>query len=267
MRDIKKKQTKKNSRKPIIEFKGVYKSFKVGRGNVPVLKDISLEIFPGEFVIIFGPSGCGKSTLLNTLVGLEKPSLGKVLVRGEDLYSFDHDERTAIRRKKFGIVYQQPNWIKSLNVIENVAFPLCVMGKKEKDSLKRASNILNLFRLEEFLKSTPTELSGGQQQRVSVTRALITNPWVIVADEPTGNLDSVSAADLMYVFQFLNTESKRTVIMVSHNLAYEKYATKIIRMEDGKIEDIKVKKHVDVDEKNEISDIVPDETQPEGAKI
>lgn len=262
----KEKTNKRGKNKPIIEFQSVFKSFKVGRGNVDVLNDISLDIYPGEFVIIFGPSGCGKSTLLNTLVGLEKPTQGKVFVRGEDLYSLGHDDRSNFRRKKFGIVYQQPNWIKSLNVAENVAFPLCVMGKKERLSIKRAANILNLFRLEEFIKSTPTELSGGQQQRVSVARALITNPWIIIADEPTGNLDSVSAADLMYVMQFLNNESKRTIIMVTHNLDYEKYATKIIKMADGKISSIKIKSHVNVDEDEEVEDIVPEENVT-GVKI
>jgi putative ABC transport system ATP-binding protein len=253
----------KNNKKtaiPIIELTNVSKTFKVGKGEVEVLRNINLEIMAGEFVFIFGPSGCGKSTLLNTLVGLEVPTKGDVIVRGKNIYSFKPDARAQFRRKKFGIVYQQPNWIKSLSVVENVAFPLCVTGKKEKDALKRASNLLNLFRLEEFEMNAPAELSGGQQQRVSVTRALITNPWIIVADEPTGNLDSVSAADLMYVFQFLNNESKRTIIMVSHNNAYEKYATKIVRMEDGKIKSIEVKKKVSVNEEKEIPDIIPEES-------
>jgi putative ABC transport system ATP-binding protein len=250
---------KTNNPKPIIELSNVSKTFKVGKGEVPVLKNISLDICAGEFVILFGPSGCGKSTLLNTLVGLETPTSGRVLVRGKDIYSLKTDERASYRRQKFGIVYQQPNWIKSLNVIENVSFPLCVTGKKEKDSLKRAGNLLNLFRLDEFNNNMPTELSGGQQQRVSVTRALITNPWIIVADEPTGNLDSVSAADLMYVFQFLNDESKRTVIMVTHNNGYEKYATKIVRMEDGKIKSIDIKKNINISEEGDIADIIPEE--------
>jgi putative ABC transport system ATP-binding protein len=245
--------------KPIITVEHLNKSFKVGKNEVEVLKDINFEILPGEFVIIFGPSGCGKSTLLHTLVGLEKPTGGILSIRGDDVYAMKQDERASFRRKKFGIVYQQSNWIKSLNVIENVAFPLCVTGRKEKDAIVRAHNLLNLFRLDEFEKNTPTELSGGQQQRVSVTRALITNPWIIVADEPTGNLDSTSAADLMYVFQFLNNESKRTIIMVTHNDNYAKYATKIIRMEDGKIKNIEVKKKVSVNEEKEMQDIIPGE--------
>lgn len=246
------------TRKPIIEIKKVYKSFNVGKGKVDVLKDINVEIFAGEFVVIFGPSGCGKSTLLNTIVGLEVPTTGKVMVRGQDFYGMPQNERTIYRRKKFGIVYQQSNWIKSLNVIENVAFPLCLAGSSEKKAKERAKNLLNLFRLEEFEGNVPTELSGGQQQRVSVARSLITNPWIVIADEPTGNLDTVAAADLMYAFQFLNNESKRTVIMVTHNPEYEKYATKIIKMEDGKIKSTNVKKNVYIKEDENNGDIVPE---------
>jgi putative ABC transport system ATP-binding protein len=242
---------------PVIEVRNLYKSFQVGKGNVDVLKEINVEVFPGEFVIIFGPSGCGKSTLLNTIVGLEKPTSGKVIVRGKDIYAMKPDERAIFRRKKYGIIYQSSNWIKSLNVIENVAFPLCLSGQSERKSIARAKNLLNLFRLEEFEKNVPTELSGGQQQRVSVTRALITNPWILIADEPTGNLDTTSAADLMYAFQFLNNESKRTIIMVTHNPDYEKYATRVIKMEDGKIISTKVKKVVSVKETEELEDIVP----------
>jgi putative ABC transport system ATP-binding protein len=251
-------------RKPIIEAKNLYKSFMVGKGKVEVLKDINLQIFAGEFVVIFGPSGCGKSTLLNTLVGLEKPTSGSLTVRGTDFYQLEADERSEFRRKKFGIVHQQSNWIKSLSVIENVAFPLAIAGRPYRKSLERASKLLNLFRLDEFEKNAPTELSGGQQQRVSVVRALVSNPGIIIADEPTGNLDTTSAADLMYVFQFLNSESKRTVIMVTHNPEYEKYATKIIKMEDGKINKIEVKQVVSLDEDNEGKDIIP---MDEEAKI
>lgn len=224
---------------------------------VPVLKGIDLEICAGEFVIIVGPSGCGKSTLLNTIVGLEVPTNGRVMVRGTDFYNLDQDERAEFRRKKFGIVHQQPNWIKSLSIVENIAFPMAIAGQPYKRSIDRAKKLLHLFRLEEFEKNAPAELSGGQQQRASVVRALISNPWIIIADEPTGNLDSVSASDLMYVFQSLNTESKRTVIMVTHNPDYEAYATKIIRMADGKIEKIEVRKKVVVNEGEDVGEIMP----------
>jgi putative ABC transport system ATP-binding protein len=244
-------------KRPVIKIENVQKSFNVGRGKVDVLKDITFEIFNGEFVMIFGPSGCGKSTLLNTIVGLEKPTSGQVWVRGQEIYKLKSDQITKMRRQKFGIVHQQPNWIKSLNVLENVAFPLCVTGVRERLANKRAENILHLFSLEEFRESSPAELSGGQQQRVSVTRALITNPWILLADEPTGNLDTVAAQDLMYEFSYLNSDSKRTIIMVTHNPEYEKYASKVIRMEDGRIKKIIVKKNINVKESETAKDIIP----------
>ena len=197
---------------------------------------------------------------------MEQPSSGKVCVRGTDIYrDLTFDQRAVFRSKKYGIVHQQANWIKSLNVIENVIFPLAVMGKSERASYTRADEMLRLFRLEEFEKNTPTELSGGQQQRVSVVRSLITNPWIVVADEPTGNLDTAAAADLMYIFQFLNADSKRTIIMVTHNPDYDKYATRIIKMEDGKIISTKVKKRVSVNEDEVKGDILTG--TKEGARI
>jgi putative ABC transport system ATP-binding protein len=244
---------------PIISIRNVDKTFDVGKGKVNVLKNIDVDIFPGEFVIIFGPSGCGKSTLLNTIVGLEKPTDGKVIVQKEDFYEMDGDERAKFRRDFFGTIYQQSNWVKSLNVVENVALPLCIAGASEGKSIKRAMRLLELFRLEEFAKNIPTELSGGQQQRVTVTRALVSNPAVLIADEPTGNLDSVSADDLMYVLQFLNSESKRTIIMVTHNPDYEKYASKVIRMEDGKVKKVTVSREVDFDPSEALADILPEE--------
>ncbi len=140
---------------------------------------------------------------------------------------------------------------------------MAVLGAPEGQANKRARKILELFRLDEFEKNAPAELSGGQQQRASVVRALITNPWIIVADEPTGNLDTVSASDLMYVFQYLNSESKRTVIMVTHNPDYEKYATRVIKMEDGKIIKTSVKKRVNVVDEDIKSDIIPQDKNEE----
>lgn len=208
--------------------------------------------------MFFGPSGCGKSTLLNTIVGLEEPSSGEVIVRGRNLYKeMTADERASYRSEKFGIIHQQSNWLKSLNVLENVAFPMAIRGSSERPAAKRASELLALFRLDEFEKNIPSELSGGQQQRVSVVRALITNPWILIADEPTGNLDTVSAADLMYALQFLNSESKRTIIMVTHNPDYEKYATKIIRMGDGRIKSTKTIKQIRIKDEAISSDILP----------
>jgi putative ABC transport system ATP-binding protein len=153
----------------------------------------------------------------------------------------DEDGRAHFRRNKFGVVYQQSNWVKSLNVIENVAFPLNIAGVSNQEAMRKARNILYLFKFEKFEKYYPMELSGGQQQRLSMCRALVSNPWIVMADEPTGNLDTVSAEDLMYDIKVLNVESKRTMIMVTHNPEYERYATKLIYMEDGLIKSIKQK--------------------------
>jgi putative ABC transport system ATP-binding protein len=224
---------------PIISIKNLHKTFRVGKGNVEVLKDINLEIFEGEFVIILGPSGCGKSTLLNTIIGLETPTSGDLTIRKQNIFAkTTADHRAIFRRKYIGMVYQQSNWMQSLNVVENIEFPLRMTSLRGSSIRKRAHNILDLMGMSEYEKYRPTELSGGQQQRVGMARALVTNPLIIVADEPTGNLDSVNAADVMSVFKFINDESHRTIIMVTHNLDYEKYATKVVYMRDGQIEKI-----------------------------
>lgn len=230
------------SQAPTVEVKNLNKSFLVGNAESQILKEINLRVDFGEFVIIFGPSGCGKSTLLNTILGLEQPTSGNVYVMGQDIYALDEDKRAIFRRQKFGVVYQQPNWIKSLNVMENVAFPLNIAGVSTFRAARKAKEILYLFNLDKFEKYYPMELSGGQQQKLSTCRALVTNPWIVLADEPTGNLDTATAADLMCDFKVLNEESKRTIIMVTHNLDYERYATKIVHMEDGLIKRIERKK-------------------------
>lgn len=229
----------KMAKTPIIQVKNLHKSFKVGKNNIEILKDINLDIFEGEFVIILGPSGCGKSTLLNTLIGLEVPTSGQVKVRHQNLFDYrTEDQRSIFRRNNIGMVFQQSNWIKSLNVLENVEFPLRMSKFHRRQIKKRAANILDLLGMAEYAKYNPNELSGGQQQKVGMARALVSNPRIIVADEPTGNLDTITAADVMSVFKYINDESHRTIIMVTHNLDYEKYASKVVYMRDGKIEKI-----------------------------
>ncbi|MEI6229060.1 MAG: ABC transporter ATP-binding protein [Candidatus Saccharibacteria bacterium] len=241
---------------PIIDVVGLNKSFKVGKNDVEVLKGIDIEIMPGEFVLLFGHSGCGKSTFLDTIIGLEKPTGGDISIRGRNLYDMDEDARAKVRQDRFGMVHQQANWIKSLNVVENVAYPLMIAGYKRRDAIKRAEHELELFGLAEYCKYTPTELSGGQQQKVSICRAIVNNPWIIVADEPTGNLDTVSAEEVMNIFKNINEQAKRTIIMVSHNPDYEHYATKLVYMKDGLIEKIVTRKNVSVDESQYPSDLL-----------
>ena len=226
---------------PIITIQGLHKSYKVGGDNIPVLIDINLEIFPGEFVVILGPSGCGKSTLFNTIIGLEPPTAGHVKVHGHNIYNLDEDGKILFRQKNFGVVHQQSNWVKALNVIENVAFPLDAVGYHYKRSLERAKNGLSMFGLEGYAKYKPTELSGGQQTKVAVCRALIADPPIIMADEPTGNLDTASAVGVMQQFEMLNQKYKNTIVMITHNPVYVEYATKVINMMDGRISHLDVK--------------------------
>ncbi len=229
------------SNHPIITVSGLNKNFKVGKENIQVLHDISLKIYPGEFVVILGPSGCGKSTLFNTIIGLETPTEGHIKVHGHNIYNLDEDGKILFRQKNFGVVHQQSNWIKALNVIENVAFPLDAIGYHYKRSLERAKDSLSLFGMESYAKYKPTELSGGQQTKVAVCRALIANPLIIMADEPTGNLDTASAISVMQQFEMLNRKYKNTIVMITHNPVYVEYATKVINMMDGCIKSVDVK--------------------------
>lgn len=244
-------------KKPVIEVRGLEKEFILSEENRDqILKGIDLEVFFGEFVIIFGPSGCGKSTLLNTILGLEPPTKGTVKIRDKNIYTLSQNSMTALRREKIGMVYQQFNWIKSLNVVENIALPLNISGHDAKSALERAFHLLSLFRLEKFAKYHPHQLSGGQQQRVATARALALNPWLILADEPTGNLDTNAGTELMNLFKELNEKSKRTIVLVTHNFDYEKYATKVIFMENGKFVDVINKKKVILTEEESTKDIL-----------
>jgi putative ABC transport system ATP-binding protein len=223
------------SQKKVIEVKNLKKTFGKGQSKNQVLKGVNFKIYSGEFVVIFGPSGCGKTTLLNCMIGLEPPTEGEIDVRGTEIASLKEDERADFRARKFGIVYQMPYWVKSLNVKENVALPLTIAGSTEENALKRAKKTLSSVGLDKQIEQTPTELSGGEQQRAGLARALVSWPWIIVADEPTGNLDVESGKRIMDLLKKLSSEQKRTVILVTHNIDYLQYATRTIAMEDGQI--------------------------------
>ena len=218
----------------LVELKDIHKSFIIGREEVEIVRGVSFNIYKGDFLIIFGPSGCGKSTTLHIILGLESPSSGKVTFLGKDLYSFNADERAALRKKHIGMVYQQSNWVKSLNVIDNVGFPLMLMGISKKERDKRSLEVLKMVEMDERINQFPTELSAGQQQRVALARALVSDPELIVADEPTGNLDSKASEEMMNLFKKFNDEG-RTIIMVTHDLEYLRYATRTVNIIDGKV--------------------------------
>jgi putative ABC transport system ATP-binding protein len=170
--------------------------------------------------------------MLNILLGLEPPTKGEVMFLGKNLYSFSEDERAQMRKQQVGIIYQQSNWVKSLSVIENVYFPLTLRGLPEEERNKRALEVLKMVGMDQGATQNPAELSGGQQQRVSLARALISNPALIVADEPTGNLDSKASEEIMGLFKQFNAQGK-TVIMVTHDLEYLKFASRSVNMVDG----------------------------------
>lgn len=218
--------------KRLLEIENLTKSFPVGDGVVEVLKGINIRVDQGEFGIIFGPSGCGKSTLLHCLLGLEPPTSGAVKMEGQDIYSLTEDQRSLYRRHKVSIIYQQPLWVSALNVIENVKFPLHLLDMPEDEIDKKAHEVLQHVGMEHWAEYVPTTLSSGQQQKISLARALMLDPLMIVADEPTGNLDTVSGQDLLNTFMGL-VEKGKTVVMVTHDLEYLKYATKIFHMVDG----------------------------------
>ncbi|MFZ2206947.1 MAG: ABC transporter ATP-binding protein [Microgenomates group bacterium] len=218
----------------LLEIKDLRKSFPIGGGTVEILKGINIKVNKGEFGIIFGPSGCGKSTLLHCLLGLENPSAGTVSMEGQDVYQLTEDQRSLYRRHKVSIIYQQPLWVSSLSVIDNVKFPLHLLDLPEEKIDERAWEILHQVGMDKWAQYVPTTLSSGQQQKISLARALMLDPLMIVADEPTGNLDTVSGQELLQTFMDLVGKGK-TVVMVTHDLEYLKYGTKIYHMVDGEV--------------------------------
>ena len=225
----------------LIQVNSIWKSFKTGDHNTSILKNISTRIKPGEFVILFGPSGCGKSTLLNTLMGLEHPDKGDINFMGMKIWELDSDDRAVIRKKNIGIIYQQQNWVKSLNVIDNVALIGTLLGKSRLESREIAKEKLEIVGMLHRAEYKPYELSSGEQQRISLARSLMSNPALLIADEPTGNLDVKTGIKVMNIFKKL-AEDGKTILMVTHNIESLDYADRILFMLDGQIrKDIEVK--------------------------
>jgi putative ABC transport system ATP-binding protein len=222
-------------KEPIIVVENVEKTYFVGGQAVNILKGVSVTINKGDFFVIFGPSGCGKSTLLHSILGLDKPTKGSVIFSGHDFNKMNEDEIATFRKVKVGLVFQASYWVKSLTVIENVAFPLFLMGKLPTEAAKIALEKLTLMGMENWVSYSPAELSSGQQQKVGLARALVVDPDVIVADEPTGNLDSKSGEELMELLLKLNKEQGKTILMVTHDLEYMKYANRVVHVMDGVI--------------------------------
>jgi len=223
------------SRKKIISAKGLVKFFYVGQKAIEAVRGVDLEVFEGDLMVIFGPSGCGKSTLLNILTGLERPSQGFCKINGKDIYSFEQDAQGKFRGQFFGIIHQRSYWVQSLNVLQNVALPLIVNGLSEKVSVERAREILEILKISGLSYQSPGHLSGGEQQKASCARALVTDPEILIADEPTGNLDTTSADALVGIIESLNRGWGKTVVMVTHNPSYREIGNRQVFMRDGRI--------------------------------
>ncbi len=219
---------------------------KGSENQVNALMDINIEIQPKEYIIIFGPSGCGKSTLLNLIAGLEKPTNGKVIIDDQDISQMNSDEFARFHSTKIGMIFQAYNLLSSLSVMDNVILPQIFLGNVDRKTRKaNAIKLLKKFEILTQANKIPTELSGGQQQRIGIARALINNQPILMADEPIGNLDSKSAANVLKIFKDLNEIDKKTFIMVTHNPENLEYADRVFYMKDGKIEHEVVNKKKD----------------------
>ncbi len=206
--------------------------------KVKALDGVSLKVERGEFISIVGPSGSGKTTLLNIIGTLDKPTEGKVIISGKDVTKLNDDELSLIRNRFIGFVFQSFNLINRLTALENVELPLLARGMPKKEREKEAMKALELVGLKEKAYKKPTELSGGEQQRVAIARCLASNPTLILADEPTGNLDSKNSLNVLKALLEVNEQFNKTIIMVTHNLELAKMTKKIIKLKDGRIEEV-----------------------------
>lgn len=217
----------------ILKVENLTKIYGKDSTKVVALDHVSFSVEKGEFVAIVGASGSGKSTLLHLIGGVDRPTSGKVFIDGKDIFNFNDDKLAIFRRRQVGLIYQFYNLIPILNVEENITLPLS-LDNREIDK-EKLSDMLKLLGLQNRRMHLPNELSGGQQQRTSIGRALITNPTIILADEPTGNLDSKSSDEIVALLKKSNKELNQTIIMITHNMEIAKVADRIIKIEDGKI--------------------------------
>ena len=219
-----------------LEVRNLSKFWDSQAGRVIGVSNISFNVRKGEFVSIVGPSGSGKSTLLNMLGALERPSAGKVLINGLDVFSMNDSQAATLRNKSIGFIFQSYNLISRTNVLKNVEFPAIIGGMNKSERRMRATKLLNFLGLKSKIKSKPFNLSGGEQQRVAIARSLMNNPAIILADEPTGNLDTKTGADVFELLKLLSNKFKRTIIMVTHNPELAANTDRSIHIKDGKIE-------------------------------
>lgn len=226
-------------RSPIIEAIGVSRVYKIGEDMVSPLTDVTLQVGYGDFAIIFGPSGAGKSTLMNILMGLDKPDVGEVFLKGESLYGYTEEQRTRLRGRRISYLPQTQYWIEEMDMVDNVALPFVLEGISPKKAKTTARDLLASVGLKDVMNHKPEELSSGQQQKAALARALIKEPWLIFADEPTAHLDSKSVEEVTEIMMNAASEKGITIIMVTHDLSFLKLSKKWFFMKDGRLWDIK----------------------------
>lgn len=226
----------------IIHLENISKSYYLGKEPLPVLKGINLNIFKNEYVALMGPSGSGKSTLMNILGCLDSPTSGRYILNGKDVSRMEDNDLAEVRNKEIGFVFQQFNLLPRLTAAENVALPLIYSGVSKKERIDRALAVLSKVKLDDRSHHKPNELSGGQCQRVAIARALINNPSIILADEPTGNLDSKTSYEIMDILGKIHTDGN-TVILVTHEEDISHFAHRVIRLRDGVVETDKMNEH------------------------
>ncbi len=236
----------KGQGKPVISVKDLYKIYRVGETKVRALNGVSFTINRGNFCSIVGASGSGKSTLLNMLAGLEKPTKGEIVIAGEHMETKSENQLVAFRRKHIGFIFQSFNLMGTMNAVENVALPLTFQGLDKKKRNAKAEEMLDLVGLSKYKKHRPNQMSGGQQQRVGVARALVVDPEIIFADEPTGNLDSNTSVEVMNLMKKVVREKNQTLVMVTHDNYLAGFADIILRIKDGKIIEIEDHRQDDI---------------------
>lgn len=219
----------------VIKLENVWKTYKLGKMDLPILKGINLKINPGSFTTIMGPSGSGKSTLMYLLGLLDMPSEGKIYLEDRDVSRFSEDKLAQLRGKKIGFIFQQFNLLQNLTALENVMLPMIFQGASQEQRREKAEVLLDSVDLEHRVNHRPKEMSGGEQQRIAIARSLVNNPEILIADEPTGNLDSKTGKTVMEILTKLHKEQHKTIVVVTHDPTIAHYSQSIVHIQDGQI--------------------------------